>query len=105
MIAQAEHGDAPPELIDATRNLDLAFHAALIGALQNPLIDDIYSRTKDQIRLIRLDRLYMWSTATVTQTMREHLGVLKALHRHDTDAALAAMETHLATALHRAIGL
>jgi DNA-binding GntR family transcriptional regulator len=105
VIAQAERGDAKPALIDSARNLDLAFHAALIGALRNPLIDEIYGRTKDQIRLIRLDRLYMWSTATVTQTMREHLRVLSELQQRHADAAVAAMETHLAAALHRAIGL
>jgi DNA-binding GntR family transcriptional regulator len=105
VIAQAERGDAKPALIDPARNLDLAFHAALIRALQNPLIDEIYGRTKDQIRLIRLDRPYMWSTATVTQTMREHLRVLNELQQRDADAAVAAMETHLAAALHRAIGL
>ena len=76
----------------------------LIAALRNPLIDDVYTKIKDRIRLVRLDNLYMLSAVTVERTMQEHLRVLQALAARDTDAAVRAMEDHLAAALHRAIG-
>jgi DNA-binding GntR family transcriptional regulator len=78
--------------------------AMLIAALRNPLIDDVYTKIKDRIRLVRLDNLYMLSAVTVERTMQEHLRVLQALAARDTDAAVRAMEDHLAAALHRAIG-
>jgi DNA-binding GntR family transcriptional regulator len=104
IIARVETGASEPELFEAARAVDQSFHAMLIAALRNPLIDDVYTKIKDRIRLVRLDNLYMLSAVTVERTMQEHLRVLQALAARDTDAAVRAMEDHLAAALHRAIG-
>lgn len=93
------------ELIDEAHRLDVAFHTALVGALRNPLIDEIYARTKDQIWLIRLDNLYRRTWAMVAATMNEHLRILEAARLHDADAAVRAMEEHLTASLQRAMGL
>jgi DNA-binding GntR family transcriptional regulator len=37
--------------------------------------------------------------------MEEHLAILAAFRARDTPSAVAAMEHHIARALHRAIGL
>ncbi len=83
----------------------MELHTALVAALRNPLIDEIYERTKDQIRLIRLDNLYLLSSVTVVATMTEHLRILEAVRARDCDAAVRAMEDHLAASLQRALGL
>jgi DNA-binding GntR family transcriptional regulator len=104
MIEAGRMAEAEAELVEAARALDTEFHAALIASLRNPLIADVYDKTKDRIRLIRLDTHYMFSVVTVVQTLQEHLRVLAALRARDTDGAVAAMEDHLARSLHRAIG-
>lgn len=98
-------GLSSDELIDRARVTDMELHTALVAALRNPLIDEIYERTKDQIRLIRLDNLYLLSSVTVVATMSEHLRILEAVRARDCDAAVRAMEDHLAASLQRALGL
>lgn len=105
MLARALESGIAEGLIDEARALDLTFHASLVASLRNPLIDEFYARTKDQIRLIRLDNSYLLSAATVAATMREHLRVLEPLLKRDAEAAVLAMEDHLAAALNRSIGL
>jgi DNA-binding GntR family transcriptional regulator len=103
-IAQAQSGMAEAALLDHAREVDQGFHKALIGALRNPQIEEVYARANERILLVRLDNLYMLSTVAVIQTMQEHLAVLDALRAHDIAAAIAAVENHLARALHRAMG-
>jgi len=59
----------------------------------------------EQIGVIRLDNMYMLSSLAIIQTMQEHLAVLAGLEAQDPDAAVAAMDAHLARAMHRAMGL
>ena len=98
-------GVSTDELIGQAHATDVALHAALVAALRNPLINEIYERTRDQIRLIRLDNLYLLSSVTVASTMTEHLRILEAVRARDSEAAVRAMEDHLAASLQRALGL
>jgi DNA-binding GntR family transcriptional regulator len=88
-----------------SRKVDRGFHTALIGALRNPQIDEVYARVGERIRLVQIQSRYRLSPTVVTQTMEEHLAILAALRARDTEAAAAAMEHHIARTLHRAIGM
>jgi DNA-binding GntR family transcriptional regulator len=105
VLAAAQSRMAEDALIAHSGTVDRGFHAILIAALRNPQIHEVYCRTDERIRLVRLDNRYQQSATTVTQAMQEHLVVLDALRAHDSAAAVAAMEDHLRRALHRAIGL
>jgi DNA-binding GntR family transcriptional regulator len=96
--------EAELELITRARTLDFAFHAALIAALRNPLIEQVYKRTQDSIELIRLDNMFLFSAVTVVTTMSEHIAVLEAVRLRDRDGAIRAMEAHMSASLHRALG-
>ena len=104
VLEAARSRTAEDALIGHSGAVDRSFHAALIGSLRNPQICEVYARTNERIRLVRLDNDPRQSTATVTQAMQEHLIVLEALRMHDGPAAVAAVEDHLRRALHRAIG-
>ncbi|WP_051329092.1 GntR family transcriptional regulator [Geminicoccus roseus] len=93
------------DLIVEAHGLDVAFHTAMVSSLRNPLIDEIYARTKDQVRLIRMDNLYRLSWAMVGKTMNEHLRILEAVRLRDGDASVRAMEDHLSASLQRAMGI
>jgi DNA-binding GntR family transcriptional regulator len=105
VLAAAQSRMAEDALIAHSGTVDRGFHAILIASLRNPQIHEVYCRTDERIRLVRLDNRYRQSATTVTQAMQEHLVVLNALRAHDSAAAVAAMEDHLRRALHRAIGL
>jgi len=105
VLAAAQLRMAEEALIEHSGTVDRGFHAVLIASLRNPQIQEVYGRTNERIRLVRLDNRYRQSATTVTQAMQEHLVVLDALRAHDSAAAVAAMEDHLRRALHRAIGL
>ncbi len=105
VLAADQSRMAEDALIAHSGTVDRGFHAVLIASLRNPQIHEVYGRTNERIRLVRLDNRYRQSATTVTQAMQEHLVVLDALRAHDSAAAVAAMEDHLRRALHRAIGL
>jgi DNA-binding GntR family transcriptional regulator len=95
----------PPDLRARCRTVDDGFHEAVVAALRNPLIADVYRQTKARVLVIRLDQGYQLTPVMIRDTMAEHGAVLAALARHDRDGAVAAMDEHLTRALHRAMGV
>jgi DNA-binding GntR family transcriptional regulator len=85
--------------------LDGDFHRTVIDGLGNPLVGRAYAQTYDYIQFIRLDRHYGLSAPLVLRTMTEHLDIIAAYKARDADAAEAALETHFARAMQRAMGL
>jgi DNA-binding GntR family transcriptional regulator len=100
-----ENGLDQPDLAKRHAGVDGAFHYELIGALRNPIIDEVYDRTMERLLLIRLDRPAALTPLLVKMTMAEHLKVITAMKRQDPEAAAAAMDQHLMLSLHRAMGV
>jgi DNA-binding GntR family transcriptional regulator len=102
LIDGREFGDDDARAVEA---LDRRFHARVIGARANPLADSAYAQALDFVRLVRLDRLYRYSTAIAIRTFNEHLAILAAMRRRDVAAAEAALEAHFSRAMQRAMGI
>jgi DNA-binding GntR family transcriptional regulator len=83
--------------------LETLLHHSIIGSLSNPLIESSYKRLHNYVRLIRLDRKV--TVPLVLQSLREHMQVIMACKARDPEAAAAAMQAHLASALQRGLGL
>ncbi|MBD8546736.1 GntR family transcriptional regulator [Sphingomonas sp. CFBP 8760] len=84
-------------------DLEQRFHGSMIGALRNPMIETTARRLKNYVDLIRLD---VTSTPPrMIRTLREHIDVLEACHRRDTDEAEAALGRHFQAALQRILGM
>lgn len=105
IIELARSGTLETALIQQSSAVDGAFHRHMIDSLRNPLIATSHAHMMEQISVIRLDNMYMLSALAVAQTMQEHLAVIEGLERQDPEAAVAAMDAHLARAMHRAMGL
>jgi DNA-binding GntR family transcriptional regulator len=104
LLARAEAGEIEATLTHASRAVDDSFHAAILAAVRNPLIEEAHARNNDRIRVIRLDLFYMPVAIAIMRTMEEHLKVIDALLARDAEAAVAAMDEHLTRAMHRAMG-
>ena len=83
--------------------LETLLHGSIIGSLSNPLIESSYKRLHNYVRLIRLDRKV--TAPLVLHSLREHMQVILACKARDPDAASAAMQAHLTSALQRGLGL
>jgi DNA-binding GntR family transcriptional regulator len=88
----------------AVERIDFGLHMQVVSCLQNPLVATTYRQAHSFDRLIRLDRAFRLSAPLVVRTMTEHLAILEACLRRDPDAAEAALETHFARAMQRAMG-
>jgi DNA-binding GntR family transcriptional regulator len=100
-----EDGLDQPDLAERHAGVDGAFHFALIGALRNPIIEEVYGRTMERLLLIRLDRPGALTPLLVKMTMVEHLKVITAMKHQDPEGAAAAMDEHLMLSMHRAMGV
>ena len=83
--------------------LETLLHRSIIGSLSNPLIESAYKRLHNYVRLIRLDRKV--TAPLALHSLHEHMQVILACKARDPDAASAAMQAHLTSALQRGLGL
>jgi DNA-binding GntR family transcriptional regulator len=91
-------------LLDAAQAIDWGLHDRMVDALGNEIISDIYRVNSLRIRLIRLDRVTLDANALVP-AMQEHLALITALRTRDPQRAIDAIDAHLTSARHRALGV
>ena len=101
----ADAGLDQPELGKRVDEVDYGFHFALVGALRNPIIDEVYRRNMERLVLMRLDRADAITPLLVKVSMAEHLKVIAAMQHQDPEGAAAAMDEHLVIAMHRGMGI
>jgi DNA-binding GntR family transcriptional regulator len=89
-------------LIDAALQVDWGMHDLMMEAMGNRILTSAHQQNFDKIKMIRL---HGRSPRYLPLAMEEHLAVIKALRKHDPDAAAAALDRHLAAAERRALGL
>ena len=82
---------------------DLAMHQSLIANLGNALIAETYRVNADRILLMQLtNRL---DSGRLLSAIEEHMTVIAALRRRDTDGAAAALAAHLEAAQRKMMGV
>ncbi|MEP7239276.1 MAG: GntR family transcriptional regulator [Devosia sp.] len=91
------------EVRDEMEKLELLLHSSIVGSLHNPLVDTVYRRVHNYLRMLRLDR--RMTTPLALRSLREHIAVLEACRARSPVAAVAAIQAHFAAALQRNLGL
>lgn len=77
--------------------LDAAFHAAIAEACGNDVIADALSRLYAHMHLFRL----RYHSSVTEGAVREHLHIIDAIRRQDSEAAAAAMRDHIVASCRR----
>ena len=95
-------GGVTDALLAEAQALDWAFHDALVDAMQNRIVSEIYRVNMIKIRLIANSRTRMLP-ALVGDVMQEHLPIIEALVARDSAAAARAMRDHIDSARRRAM--
>jgi DNA-binding GntR family transcriptional regulator len=91
-------------VLEEAQAVDWGFHDALIDAMGNEIISDVYRVNSIKIRLIRLERVVL-SPETLFPAMDEHARIMAAIERRDVAGAIEAMDRHVASAQARAMGI
>lgn len=102
LIARIEAEGIDAAKLAEVDGVEQGFHAAVVGVLQNPLIDTSYRRMMNYLRLLRLDRKF--TAPILLRTLREHVEILDACLARDADRAEAALVQHFQAAIQRNIG-
>lgn len=79
--------------------LDLQFHIALANASGNQLVADLISLIRGQ--LVKALHKVLLLPHALPLSHKEHINILKAIERHDAEAAQKAMRIHLGAHLRR----
>ena len=89
--------------IQELERLEELLHGAIVGSLNNPLIETSYRRIRNYLRLIRLDRKI--SVPLALRSLREHIVIIDACRARSAERAVAALQAHFSAALQRNLGL
>lgn len=104
ILSRAEAGDRSKQLLDEAQTTDWAMHEALIEALGNDLIRNIYRVNSLKVRLARLAQSLLSETVLMS-ALHEHTRVLDAIAARDVSAAVEALRAHIESAHLRALGI
>jgi DNA-binding GntR family transcriptional regulator len=103
ILARRDAGDEA-HLMEDAEAVDLSLHAAIIDHLGNAIVGNAYRVNWIKIKLIRLSetRLYV---PMIPSVIGEHLRIIEAIERRDSEGAARAMADHIDTARKRAVQL
>jgi DNA-binding GntR family transcriptional regulator len=102
-ISALERDGLTPEVREGLDELDAQLHKAIIAGLQNPLVENIYRRVHNYLRILRLDRKQTEPLAM--RFLQEHMAIIAACRRRKAAEAQAALQVHFSNALQRNMGL
>ena len=102
-VATLERDGLTPQVREMLEDLDAHFHNVIVASLQNPLVENIYRRIHNYLRILRLDRKE--TEPLSLRFLHEHLAIIAACRRRKPAEAQAALQTHFSNALQRNMGL
>jgi DNA-binding GntR family transcriptional regulator len=100
---KATTSDQNADFVREKMRIDERLHFIIVGALDNRVVDDVYAKISNQLRLSRISVQPRFSESI--PAMREHLAILDALDRRSEKTAVTAMAEHLEASRLRAVGL
>ena len=85
------------------KQLERRFHDSFVDAFENDQISVNYARLSQKMFLLRLHNPVAVGPGNTVTSMQEHLEILDALGRGDTEGAVEALDRHLKGVLHRVL--
>jgi DNA-binding GntR family transcriptional regulator len=82
-------------------SLDNRMHREIVEALDNRAILDTHTRLQENIRMAQQVHRRPGFRGALLDTVDEHLKVIAALERRDTEGAVQALEDHFRASTHR----
>jgi len=104
IVRRAMRGPIDDELLNDATTVDWGLHDLMIDRLGNDLVSDAYRINSLRVRLIKLERS-MLSSEALLPAMKEHLWIIEALRRRDTQAVAERLGHHIDSAHRRVLGL
>jgi DNA-binding GntR family transcriptional regulator len=101
IIRRAQSGEKETLIADAER-VDRSLHEAVIDHLDNEIISNAFRVNWIKIKLIRQNETRLYAELVIP-VFRDHMQVIEAIERKDSDAAVAAMTAHINQSRARAI--
>jgi DNA-binding GntR family transcriptional regulator len=92
-----------PEVESRAQTIDWGMHDEIVFAVGNQIVTKNYLVNSMKLRLIRQERLRIGGR--IEPVMREHLKVIDALERRDTQGAVDALTAHIESARKLALQL
>ena len=102
-IAELEKDGLTEHVRQDFADLEVVLHNAIVGSLNNPLIDTSYKRMHNYLKLVRLDR--RMTVPLAQRSLREHMEIILACKARDPERAVAALSAHFNAALQRHLGM
>ena len=102
-IAELEQDGLTERVRQDFADLEVVLHNAIVGCLNNPLIDTSYKRMHNYLKLVRLDR--RMTVPLAQRSLREHMEIILACKARDPERAVAALSAHFNAALQRHLGM
>jgi DNA-binding GntR family transcriptional regulator len=83
------------------REAELQFHEALIGAMRNDLIADVYRVNLIRVSIIALSRAAEPEVRAVSASLKERLKIISACKSRNASRVVTAIEAHITASLQR----
>ena len=93
LVAAAKTGD-PKQIVDR----DLAFHQAIVAALDSSRLDDFYAAMTKELRFYLT---VLSKDETPDEIVAEHQAIVDAIRAGDRDRAVAEISAHIDTSVQR----
>ena len=103
IIKRIEKEGLSADVLVELEALEELLHGSIIASLSNSLIDTVYRRMRNYVRLLGLDKRL--TPLIALRSLREHLAIIDACQRRNVDDAVEALRAHFSAALQRSLGL
>jgi DNA-binding GntR family transcriptional regulator len=94
-----------PIFSEYAREAELQFHDALIGAMRNDRIADVYRLNLIRVSIIALSRALGPEVHAVSASLKERLKVISACKSRNPNRVVTAIEAHISATLQRMVVL
>ncbi len=104
LMERAKNENHPDTLSELMYLGEIELHSEIVNYMGNDLISSLYHLNADRIRLFRLDSDFPYTNVLVLTAFKEHIDVIEAMIRRESEKAVEKIDFHISMSLKRALG-